>query len=1303
VNLIGSYNYALVALSVLIAMFASYAALDLAGRVTAAGGWTRAVWLLGGAGAMGTGIWSMHYIGMLAFVLPIAVAYHWPTVLLSLFAAILASIIALYVVSQQKMGASRALAGSVLMGAGIASMHYIGMAAMRLPAVCEFNSFLVVLSVVFAVLISLAALWITFHFRDEKTGIGWGKTAGAVVMGGAIPVMHYTGMAAASFTPSGMPADMSHAVSISALGTAGIAAVTFIVLGLALLTSWMDRRFAAQALELQEEKLQRSEAYLAEAQRLSHTGSFGWRPSTGEILWSEETFRIFKYDRATKPTVELVLQRVDPDDAALVKQTIERASQDGKDFEYECRLVMPDGSVKYVHVMAHALNDESDGLEFVGAVMDVTAAKQAEGRIRQIIDTIPAYAWSTLPDGSVDFINQRFLEFTGRSNEELLGWGWRSTHHPDDMPREVGVWRAALAAGEPMESEVRVRGRDGDYRWLLIRNVPLRDELGNIVKWYGTAIEIEDRKRAEVLLAGEKRLLEMIARGDSRAFTLDALCRLVEELASGSLSSILLLDPNANCLRHGAAPSLPITYTQAIDGAVVGPSVGSCGTAAYRGEPVIVSDIATDPLWADYRDLASAHGLRACWSTPVLSSAGRVLGAFAIYYREPRSPTPQEQNVIERITHLASIAIERDRAVEALRRSESNLAEAQSLTHTGSWAWRVAGREAVHLSEEWYRIYGFDPEEGMPTWEQRLQRVHPEDRPKWRETINRAIAEKSDYEVEFRILLPGGTVKYIHTVGHPVLNASGDLMEFVGSATDITERKQAVEALRRSESYLAEAQKLAHTGSWAWQVTGREALHLSEEWYRIYGFDPEEGLSAWEKRLQRTNPEDRAKWQAAVDRAIREKSDYEVEVRIVLPDGTVKYIHAVGHPVLNAAGDVVQFVGNSTDVTERKRADEERERLLASERASFAEAVAAQQRFRDLVNSVEGIVWEADVPSFQFLFISKQAERVLGYPVERWLSEPTFWKDHVHPDDRDWALQFCQSATTEKRDHEFEYRMIAADGSVVWLRDLVTVVVEGDRVTRLRGVMVDLTKRKQAEEALRQAQADLAHVSRVTTMGELTASLAHEVNQPIAAAVTNANTSLRWLAANPPNVEEARAAATRIVIDGRRAGEIISRIRLLFKKGTPQHDLVDVNEVIGEMIVLLRGETTRYSISVRTELAADLPQVRGDRVQLLQVMMNLIMNSIDAMKDVDDTRELVIKSQNSENEHLLVSVGDTGVGLPPQQADQIFNAFFTTKPNGTGMGLRISRSIIESHGGRLWAANNSPRGASFCFTLPTKV
>jgi PAS domain S-box-containing protein len=377
---------------------------------------------------------------------------------------------------------------------------------------------------------------------------------------------------------------------------------------------------------------------------------------------------------------------------------------------------------------------------------------------------------------------------------------------------------------------------------------------------------------------------------------------------------------------------------------------------------------------------------------------------------------------------------------------------------------------------------------------------------------------------------------------------------------EIAERERAEEKLRLSEAYLAEAQKITHTGSWVWDVAERRALHLSEEWYSVYGFDPEEGMSAWKQRLQRIHPDDRLGRQRIIDQAIRDKSEYEVEYRIFLPSGTVRHLHSVGHPVLDASGNLVQFVGSSTDITEHR----------------------------------------------------------------------------------------------------------------------------------------------QAEEALRHAQADLARISRITTMGELTASLAHEVNQPIAAAVTDASTCLRWLNRDHPDMEEAREAALRVVKDATRAAEIISRTRLLFKKATPQWESVDMHEIIREMAVLMSGEAARYSISVSAELAAELSQVMGDRVQLQQVLMNLMMNSIEAMKDVDGPRELIIRSR-TEDGQVMVSVSDTGVGLPQQQADQIFNAFFTTKAHGTGMGLRISRSIVESHGGRLWADGNSPRGASFHFTLPAKV
>jgi signal transduction histidine kinase len=379
--------------------------------------------------------------------------------------------------------------------------------------------------------------------------------------------------------------------------------------------------------------------------------------------------------------------------------------------------------------------------------------------------------------------------------------------------------------------------------------------------------------------------------------------------------------------------------------------------------------------------------------------------------------------------------------------------------------------------------------------------------------------------------------------------------------SEVLQRQRAEEALQRSEAYLAEAQRISRTGSFGWDVSSGQ-IFWSAETFRIFEYDPANKPTV-EVILLRTHPEDRVFVQETLDQIARDRTAFDFEHRLLLPDGSVKYVQVVGHASINDELGNFEFVGAVTDITERRRAEEERERL-------------------------------------------------------------------------------------------------------------------------------------------RQVQADLAHVTRMTTMGELTASLAHEIKQPISAAVTDAKTCLRWLGRDVPDVPEAREAASRLVKDVTRAADIIGRVSLLFKKGALQRELVDVNELIREMIILLRSEANRYSISIRTELAEDLPKVMADRVQLQQVFMNLMLNGIDAMKETTGGVELTIKSEAGDGQ-LLISVSDTGVGLPPEQVELIFKAFFTTKDNGTGMGLPISRSIIESHGGRLWAAGTSGRGATFQFTLPATL
>ena len=636
---------------------------------------------------------------------------------------------------------------------------------------------------------------------------------------------------------------------------------------------------------------------------------------------------------------------------------------------------------------------------------------------------------------------------------------------------------------------------------------------------------------------------------------------------------------------------------------------------------------------------------------------------------------------------------DRKEAEETLRRSEGYLAEAQRLSHTGSWAWIPATGELRYMSEECYRVLGFNPPGGQLLDEMFFQSVHPDDQARVREALETAEREKSDFEMDHRMVLPGGDIRDIHVVGHPVLSATGDFVEFVGTVIDITERKRTEESLRRSERYLAEAQRLSHTGSWASIPARDENTYWSEECFRLMGFDPNGGQPGYETVLQRYYPDDQAKVRETVETAEREKTDFELDYRIIHPGGEIRDIHVVGHPVLSPSGDFVEFVGTVVDITERKLA----ESALRRSEAYLAEA-------QKLTHTGS---WAYDTDTKQLVHSSEEHCRLFGFDPERGVPSFEELVQRIHPEDRAPAMQPFESPSGAGTDFDAHFRIVHPDGTTKYVYGTGHPVfnASGD-VGEFVGTVMDVTDRKRAEEErerLRQAQADLAHVNRVTTMGELTASLAHEVNQPIAAAVTNANTCLRWLTRDHPDLEEARAAAMRIVKNGTRAAEIVSRIRQIFKKSVPERELVDVNNVIREMIVLLRGEATKHHISFRTDLAADLPEVMGDRVQLQQVVMNLIVNSIDALKGVDEKREVVLKSQRAENEHIMVSVSDTGTGLPPRQEDHIFDAFFTTKPHGTGMGLRICRTIIESHGGRLWAAANSPRGATFHLMLPGTV
>ncbi len=784
-----------------------------------------------------------------------------------------------------------------------------------------------------------------------------------------------------------------------------------------------------------------------------------------------------------------------------------------------------------------------------------------ENNFRHVIDLLPDLVWTAQPNGHADFVNRCWCEYTGLSFDEACGAGWQKPIHPDDRSATTAAARRELASGAGGEVEARMRRFDGEYRWFLFRARPVVGASGEVVMWCGVATDIDDRKWAETLLAGEKQLLSMVAQGDPPAEVLGVLCQVVEGAAPGRLCSVLSIDPDGLRFRHGAGPSLSAAYNEVLDGLLIDRNYGPCGMAADLKAQVIAEDVASDPRWAasPWPALVFSHGLRSCWSTPILSRDNKVIGVFALYQTEPASPSQRELELIRQFSEIAGVAIERaqadaslNRAEQELRRSNAYLAEAQRLTQTGSFTWNPANDEH-YWSAETYRIFEYDPSTPVSLGLV-LKHIHPEDVGRVEEIVAKA-AEGKDFEIEFRAVMASGAVKHIQVLAHQAPDQN-DHLEYVGAILDVTERRRSEEALQRSHAFLAGAQRISSRGSFSWRFATGE-IAWSEQVYRMFEYDPATPVTI-DMIAARVHPEDLPLLDEMVEGALRGVADFEYEHRLLLPDGSIKHL-----------------------------------RLMAQ-----------------------------------------------GTP------------------DQSGQMEYI-------------------------------------------GAVQEVTDRRVSAEALNKVRSALTHMARVTSLGALTASIAHEVNQPLSGIITNANTCLKMLAADPPNVLGAQETARRTVRDGNRAADIIKRLRTLFGKRPPTIEPVDLNDAAQEIIALSWSDLQRSRVIVRAELAEDLPPVIGDRVQLQQVILNLLLNAADAMSGIDDRpRQLVIRTEQPESDSVSLAVQDVGIGLDAQSAEKLFEAFYTTKSDGMGIGLAISRSIIENHGGRLWARPNDGPGVSFIFLVP---
>jgi hypothetical protein len=864
--------------------------------------------------------------------------------------------------------------------------------------------------------------------------------------------------------------------------------------------------------------------------------------------------------------------------------------------------------------------------------------------LRQVINSAPALIHTARPDGYLDFFNQTWLDFVGQPLKSLLGWKWMSWIHPEDVESFVQKWRESIATGERFEGAARVRRADGEYRWMLHHKIALRARDGEILKWHGSSIDIEERKRGEEELRKRAHDLQRSEFYLAEAQRLGRMGSWVFDPAGGfdywsrELFRLYGLD------REKHAPTLE-EYL-----ACIHPHDREFMASLIKR--MLAEGLGCDVTKRIVRRDGDVRHIR-CVGAPVV-----------------------ENGILKSIIGSAIDVTEHELLTQELRRREAYLAEAQRLSHTGSFGWKPGCEEHV-WSDETYRIFEYDPAEKI-TLDLIVERVHPEDRNFVLETVERASSSGGAIDYEYRLLFPDDRVKYVHVLARR-LETGSDELEFAGAVIDITQAKRSEETLRKSERELRTLIDVmpVFVGT---ALPDGSCDFLSESWLDYLGFSREQGLGwGWADSI---HPEDVERVVANWRAGLAAGESVEQELRCRRADGTYLWFLNRNFPLRDDDGKVIKWYGVLMNVNALKETES-----------------ALQTREHELLGIIETIpslLWSAS-PTGELTHLSKRLLEYFGAPVEELVSRG--WERFIHPDDRERTAKAFRRAIETGESYNAINRLRRADGQYRWHHTRGEPLRDPQRkIIQWYGLSIDIDERKRTEDHLRDTRIKLSTASKIATVAELSASIAHELNQPLMALLGNAQAAKRWLAVNPPDLPETNASIERILRDIRSADETMQRIRALFKSEPYEKSDESILAIIRESLRFIHEDPNKHEVQIDWSIEDSLPPICVDRIQTQQVFINLISNAIEATDGSANTAKILLRAFVTEEHELIVQVIDNGIGL--QDTEKIFDAFMTTKEKGMGIGLAVSRSIVEAHGGRLWAENNPDRGATFNVALP---